>query len=509
MSQRYDVKSFSHRIAVDRVKAIAILLVMWLHYFGQPMQWHSSWVGGDSFLEYWAPFSSMKLVRFVAGFGYLGVNLFVIASGFGLQSSALQKPQSVSYLGFLQRRLRRLLPLAILASGIVWLFKAVWLSDPPDSSVMVNSLPFLAGANLFSDETFYPPINGELWFLGLIIQLYMLFPILQWLLKRIGTKRFLFILFMISACFRLCCVLWLRHYVSYAAYGWCVGRLFEFGFGMYLANAASEGSPLSRFWALGLCLFWGYFWWWSYPFADILLGVGLFSLIWNGLKNLTGTSIFQYMSARSYSLFLIHHPVIWMFNNLGIRNAWTVRGAIGFALFLYIAIGLASILDAIAINRRRYFLAVGCVGLGILMCVVQIEFGHNTPDQTYAINRILQSGGVVNEEESFGFGQVHEIRLEGRRFSDIDAELLMQFPGLTRISLYGSQVTDATVMRLTDLPHLSELGLQGTNITTTSLDHLARMKSLRYVWLTAGNSVTDNAVQRLKARRPDLNVFVN
>lgn len=85
----------------------------------------------------------------------------------------------------------------------------------------------------------------------------------------------------------------------------------------------------------------------------------------------------------------------------------------------------------------------------------------------------------------------------------------MRFPGLTRISLYGSQITDATVMRLADLPHLSELGLQGTNITNASLAHLARMRSLRNVWLTVGDSLSADAVQRLKERRPDLNVVVN
>ena len=492
--------------SIHRVKAFAILSIIWLHYFGMPMQWHTQWIPSSQFVSYWIPFSLTKLVRFAMGFGYLGVNLFVISSGFGLQSSLQQKVVRPSYLQFLRGRYSRLLPLAFFATAVVWLIKVILLSESPNSGLLINMLPFLAGCNLFSDATFYPPINGELWFLGMIIQLYLLFPFLTRLLDDIGPRRFLIFLFMISAIFRLVCVFWLRHLVVHAAYGWSLGRLFEFGFGMCAARSLRDGRSLPRWWSLGLLLFWGYFWWWSYPFADVLLGVGLFTSIWNGGGDKFAPELFRYLSTRSYALFLVHHPVIWVFQKLGAQNTLAVESLAGFGLLLFFVTGLAEVLDTMVASPARLRLAAACVCPLVFWAVYSTASIAGTPEQVEAVQAILRLGGSV-QREGAKFGEIVAVQMEGPSFNDSHSRSLLVFPHVRKISFFNAAITDESIVQVMDLKHVSALGLQGTKITDKSLSLLATIPTLKYVWLSRGESLSEEKIRHLQEIRPDLKVY--
>jgi peptidoglycan/LPS O-acetylase OafA/YrhL len=330
---------------VDVIKTVAITMVMSFHFFGQLAGWHIQGVSGEWLFSYFARYDPDRVIRFIESHFYLGVNLFVIASGFGLYYSQLMQGKAFEWRSFLTRRLVALFPAAAYSLLFCFLFKGIFLDKFPTSHLVRNLYPFLGGFNLVSDQWFYPPINGEMWFLGLIFQLYLVFPLLIKTLEWAGERRFLLILFGISAGFRALYYVDIQYVVATMGYGFFAGRLFEFGFGMVLAKRRLAGKSVSIWWSAGILAFWGYFFWFSYPFADALMGVGLFALLWHvaGLLKFMRV-IFGFLSRQSYMLFLIHHPILWYVNRRGLVGSFDWDGVVSFSAFFVIAL-VASVLS--------------------------------------------------------------------------------------------------------------------------------------------------------------------
>ncbi len=180
-------------------------MVVAFHFWGQLSGWHLTVVPSDWFFEYWKSFSWLKLGKFVEAYFYLGVNLFVITSGFGLflsrgerlvppwyppsellfskkgvRSSGLQEfgahetqtPEGTprrtpffenasfnlntkfDFKDFFKKRILRLLPPAVLGMVFLFLVKGFLLHHWPTEHLIWNLFPFLAGLNLFSDQWF-------------------------------------------------------------------------------------------------------------------------------------------------------------------------------------------------------------------------------------------------------------------------------------------------------------------------------------------------------------------
>lgn len=128
----------------------------------------------------------------IISFGGTGVHLFVLLSGFGLFLSA--KYKSLTYLAFLLKRLNKIyIPyiLVVLFSAFLSLFLPVYQ----------NSLYALSG-HIFLFKMFDESIIGSygypLWFISLIIQLYIVFYILKWMLKLLGAWKFILTCLLLS-----------------------------------------------------------------------------------------------------------------------------------------------------------------------------------------------------------------------------------------------------------------------------------------------------------------------
>lgn len=110
-------------------------------------------------------------------FGGAGVHIFVLCSGFGLYLSHMRK--KLSYKAFMKKRLLRVhLPFVM----IVLL------------TVLVPWIKFDIGAflsNIFLYKMFFENWNcaygGQMWFVSMIVQMYLLFPILAKALD--GAKK--------------------------------------------------------------------------------------------------------------------------------------------------------------------------------------------------------------------------------------------------------------------------------------------------------------------------------
>ncbi len=325
---------------LDIIKALAIIFVVMFHFFPGQLGWHMKVMPPGWFEQYWSQ-SSASILHFLDSYLYLGVNLFVIASGFGLYLSHLKSGKPLNLKEFFVKRVWRLMPAAILSIIVLFFVKGFFLNQWFTQDWYLNMFPFFGGLNLFSDSWFFPPINGETWFLGLIVQLYLFFPLLVWMYERMGEKKFLLMLLLVSVAFRGFYYVFWKDTISSLSYGFSIGRLFEFGFGMVVARKFVHGHALNKWWILGMVCGLGYFWPWTFPFADSLLGVGFFTLLWFVVRTFPEWQGWGKIAAQSYLIFLLHHPFIWILENWGFHEEWSLEGIGVFALFFLFSYGLA------------------------------------------------------------------------------------------------------------------------------------------------------------------------
>lgn len=117
--------------------------------------------------------------------GHFGVQVFIMISGYGLTKSMLNKPQN--WASFMGSRLKKIYPLLIVAI----------LAYTATTFIITKQMPAFdvwreICRKLLLIHTLIPnsglSVCGPWWFFGLIVQLYVLFPILLHMTKLYGTK---------------------------------------------------------------------------------------------------------------------------------------------------------------------------------------------------------------------------------------------------------------------------------------------------------------------------------
>ena len=154
---------------LDSLRGLAILLVLIYHGLVPPLH---------------APLSSMEsLLLSIAGYGWIGVNLFFVLSGFLITGILLDKRNQPGYFrNFYIRRALRILPalyatlLVLLATGwISWRFLALGVL------FLANCGPLLG----------VPLQYGPLWSLAVEEHFYLLWP---WIVRRCSSRRMILLL---------------------------------------------------------------------------------------------------------------------------------------------------------------------------------------------------------------------------------------------------------------------------------------------------------------------------
>jgi peptidoglycan/LPS O-acetylase OafA/YrhL len=262
-----------------------------------------------------------NLLRYLGWSGDHGVAIFLITSGMGLTWGVLRRLESQKpnrWRQFLGRRLGRLYPMWFLVHGFFMVLTLVvgWGLSPLDQRTLIS----LSGLRLGSSTIYY--FSPSWWFVTLLLQLYLIYPLLWQGLRRLGPARFL----------GLSCALgWGLRLVGFYKFPnlmilwnpgvFALARLPEFAFGMSLAVWLFEDrSRVERSlrqavpWALALL-----------PFAmaagltrvgavpyTALMGMLWFVVMWAGLGRLKGKvqSLLQFLGQHSYSIYLVHHPLI-------------------------------------------------------------------------------------------------------------------------------------------------------------------------------------------------------
>jgi peptidoglycan/LPS O-acetylase OafA/YrhL len=305
---------------------------------------------------------------FLSTFGYQGVHLFLIVSGFGLAIADIRRGRRNTYASFIRRRALRLLPpywMFCLIIGFIGFVQSRFHAMP---LWIIGSSRWDLLCNLLLTRDFrekwvwsYP---GSLWFVPLILRLYLLYP----LLAR-GIERFprltLVIALGATLAYRAVAVLLLDSgpvgttgpYERSTPLMFCFARLFEFTFGIWLGASTASGR-IDAFqqrggWLVAVC---GLAIWAAgtasacyrlgFIICDPLIAVGLFCWIFQVSRAVSTVKmcrpVFIALGRRSYSVYLMHAMLISTPLAFSLKGYFLAK----FLLFCTASFILALILDA-------------------------------------------------------------------------------------------------------------------------------------------------------------------
>ena len=136
--------------------------------------------------------------------GYLGVDIFFVISGYLITSICLTK-KNYSYIEFIKKRIIRLIP-AILGTIILCVILSLFLFLPSDlnhfwdsvisSIFLVPNFYFLLSGGYFGGINELKPLL-HFWSLGVEIQFYIIYPLILFFIKNQFKKNFLILILII------------------------------------------------------------------------------------------------------------------------------------------------------------------------------------------------------------------------------------------------------------------------------------------------------------------------
>lgn len=317
----------------------------------------------------------LNLLRYAGWAGDQGVQLFLIVSGFGLTWSALSRygDGPLDLRRFYWRRAERIYPLWC---GVHVLFVVTWLMvgwglSATDPATYLS----LLGIRITPSLLYY--FSPAWWYVGLLIQLYLVYPLLWRMLRLWGPLWTLVVSCAVAFAARAVGALLLEGALD----AWLRGALFitrlpEFVLGISLAAwlhrapertdrrlrapgtliAAAVSYVVGT--ALALTLL-------GMSVAPLLLGAGAFVLLYalfNRGEQHKGVGLRAWIGAHSYSLYLMHHPLILLLLPAGPGVGWQ-RALAGTIAALVGTVAGAIVLEK-AVNGTRALLQRGWKKLG-------------------------------------------------------------------------------------------------------------------------------------------------
>jgi peptidoglycan/LPS O-acetylase OafA/YrhL len=311
---------------IDISKGLAILFVAYFHFCSTYFQ-HGVLPPPD-----WSNLAAsvLTILRLVwskvSGLGFHAVGVFIILSGWTLMQSTMRRAESgpLAWGSWYRARLLRLYPMYWVAHLVYLLSPFVARLEPVDSRIILS----LLGLRFIDIQMNFMYLNAAWWYFSMLIQFYLIFPLLFWAARRFGPLWFLII---------GCAAGFFARYVLLVVWpqnglwvlgGFAICRLPEFALGISLAMWHLQSSARVEWFLLrgagfvvGLILYPAalqlYHGLYEYIFVDFATGAccmleivgiaGMISLLQGPAK------LFGLVGAYSYGLYLIHQPyVIWL-----------------------------------------------------------------------------------------------------------------------------------------------------------------------------------------------------
>lgn len=177
------------------LRAFAILAIVFHNY----LHWVSDSPGENEFTyrperidaliqALWStPLDSIRLLA--TYFGHYGVQVFFFLSGYGITIKYLNAPPSTRWLSFQKARWSALYPAIFIAAIGYFLYDGIRLGwHHVLTEEGVNILRQMGGVSNFIPDNVYHPI-GPWWFIGVILQFYLLAPLILQGVRRYGDIR--------------------------------------------------------------------------------------------------------------------------------------------------------------------------------------------------------------------------------------------------------------------------------------------------------------------------------
>jgi peptidoglycan/LPS O-acetylase OafA/YrhL len=336
---------------IDISKGLAILFVAYFHFFRTYFE-HGTLPPAD-----WSGLAAgaLTIARLVwlkvSGLGFHAVGVFIILSGWTLMQSTARRAESgvIAWGAWYRARFLRLYPMYWVAHLVYLLSPFVARLEPVDSRIVLS----LLGLRFIDIQMNFMYLNAAWWYFSMLIQFYLIFPLLFWAARHLGSWRFLVIACVAGFFVRyVLLVLWPQNGL-WVLGGFAICRLPEFALGMSLAMWHSRSSERVEWFFLrgvgfviGLLLYPAalqlYHGLYDYIFVDFatgtccmleIVGIAGFISLFNGPAKLFGL-----VGLYSYGLYLIHQPyVIWLGLRIREQPIW---------MFLLIAVATLAALSA-------------------------------------------------------------------------------------------------------------------------------------------------------------------
>jgi peptidoglycan/LPS O-acetylase OafA/YrhL len=336
---------------LDISKGLAILVVAYFHFFRTYFE-HGTLPPAD-----WSGLgaSTLTIVKLVwlkvSGLGFHAVGVFIILSGWTLMESTARRAElgAMQWATWYRTRFLRLYPMYWVAHLVYLTSPFVARLEPVDSRIVLS----LLGLRFIDIQMNFMYLNAAWWYFSMLIQFYLIFPLLFWAARRLGPWLFLLI---------ACAAGFFARYLLLVVYpqnglwvlgGFAICRLPEFALGMalgmwYSRSPARVESFLLRGagFVTGLILYPAALRFYdgidNYIFVDFATGACCFLEIIGIAGIITQfdslAKIFGLVGVYSYGLYLIHQPyVIWLGLRIREQPIW---------MFLLIAVATLSVLSA-------------------------------------------------------------------------------------------------------------------------------------------------------------------
>lgn len=287
-----------------------------------------------SFLNAFVEHPAESVNIFFSYLGHFGVQLFIFISGVGLAMSMMAQPKR--YGQFIFDRIKKLYPLVIVAFVFHFLFAAVaYYHFMTWEEIKCFIYKFLFVHTLIPGEGL--SLNGPLWFLGLILQLYLLFPLLFKLISKYKTKAFLFICIISYAIVYACMYTKILPENLYILQNF-PGHLPEFSLGILFA--CSKGKKINWIWFVvaitAFCL--GNFYEALFPLTFLSITYIVICIYMLAKKKETINIIDKFLiffGNISMVLFATHSQIRWPFVEIG--NKMSNAGYTFAIVLIYVA----------------------------------------------------------------------------------------------------------------------------------------------------------------------------
>lgn len=306
--------SSTHSISVDVLRGIAILIVVFYHILGPIFGFMLPWSGWTR--DFSHPPTSNFFWSYPATFGWAGVSLFFVLSGFCIHASFL-KAKEFNLPNFFWRRFWRIYPAYFVTLVVLFIVMGF------DIFTIAGAYEFFAHAlflHNLRDSAFFV-INPSFWSLAVEFQLYLLFPVLLIFRARFGVKNSLLILFIIGCIWRAIAVtLWgLPDHLITPALTSPFMTWFDWALGAYVAERFYQGRQAFKYHLslaalaaalLVLSSLYKPTTIFSFTLAAVTSAIVLDWLIWKPLKMSAVIKGIAYTGLISYSVYLWHQPLL-------------------------------------------------------------------------------------------------------------------------------------------------------------------------------------------------------